>query len=149
MKFKKLSVKAVPFIILISILTFSSFVFAGDTLTATHDCSGYMQGEVLTVTAHIEYTGSVTALGVQVSLPEGWSFVSVYSALEPDIKPESGSSGTLGFAWIEPPESPFTLSYTLSVPEGESGGKELSSKILYRRLGNELQESATPDPLIY
>lgn len=148
MPFKKRSVTAVSFIIFLSMFTFSSFVFAGDTLTATHDCSGYVPGVVLTVTTHIEYTGSLTALGIQVSLPKRWSFVSVYSCLEPDIKPATGSSGTLGFAWIETPESPFVLSYTISVPENESGEKEIRSKILYRRLGNELQESVTPDPLI-
>jgi len=149
MKFKNLSVKALSFIICISIITLSSFVFAGDMLTASHDCSRfYMPGDVQTVTTVIEYTGEVTALGVQVVLPEGWSFASVYGDYEPAVKPETDSSGLIDFAWVEIPESPFSFTYTVAVPEGDSGEKEISSTMLYRRLGDELQESAIPNPLI-
>ncbi len=46
-------------------------------LTVTHSSSpaNYMAGQDLTITTHIEYSGSISALGAEIDLPEGWTYV--------------------------------------------------------------------------
>lgn len=46
------------------------------------------------------------------------------------------------------PPSPVTFTYTLSVPAGESGPKELIAVALVRPSGSLLQMLAQPDPLV-
>jgi len=82
-------------------------------LTASHSTGNYVPGSDLEITNTIEYTGSLTALGFQATLPEGWSFVSAGGDDEPDIKPQSGSFGTVDLAWITPPSTPLNFSYTV------------------------------------
>ena len=123
-------------------------VLASDSLIATHEVQDYVTGSQVTITNTIEYTGTLTALGFRLTLPDGWSFITTSSVYEPDIKPGAGSSGILEFAWVTPPESPFTFTYTVSVPSDENGGKQISSVVLYRRLGGELGETVNPSPLV-
>jgi hypothetical protein len=123
-------------------------VLASDTLIATQEVQHYVAGSQVTITNTIEYTGTLTALGFRSTLPDGWSFITTSSVYEPDLKPRAGSSGILAFAWVMPPESPFTFTYTVSVPSDENGGKQISSVVLYRRLGGELSETVNPSPLV-
>jgi hypothetical protein len=81
-----------------------------------------VQDGIATVT--ITYSGDVTALGYQAFLPDGVSLVSVDAANAPDVK--KGTTGTVDFAWLTPPPSPVTFSYTVA-GEGEVGGQ-----VLYR-----------------
>jgi len=126
----------------------STFVSADESLIAVHNSFDYSPGETLNVITSIEYSDSITALGFRATLPEGWSFLSVTGDYEPALKPQEGSNGTIEFVWINIPASPFTLTYTVSVPSNESGEKEISSEVVYRRLGGELIEPVTPDPLL-
>ena len=118
------------------------------SLVATHEALNYRPGGELDITISIEYTSYVSALGVNATLPEGWSFVSVASEDVPMIKPQSGAAGTLEFAWITAPGSPITFIYTVSVPEDEIGEKQITSEVLYRRLAGQTAEAVLPDPLV-
>lgn len=82
----------------------------------------------------------LTAMGLYETVPSGWEFVSMrgISADPPPIAPGSGDSGVLQFAWINPPDLPYTFAYTLSIPPGESGLRILSGQIEYRTLGGRL-----------
>ena len=123
-------------------------VWSADILVAEHSSGNYFPGKSLTVTNRIEYTGSVTALGIQTTLPEGWHFVALGGSHEPDIRPGRNTTETLDFAWITPPASPLWFTYTLFVPAQESGAKKVSAVVFFRRLGGELREHFTPDSLI-
>jgi len=119
-------------------------------LTATHNAPPYVAGGDVTVTNTIEYTFTedLTALGITVDIPEGWTFVGVGGDDPPAIKPSSGATGPLEFSWITPPDSPISFTYTLHVPEGETGTKEISSEAEYRvGTGTSQYATFTPDPL--
>ena len=108
------------------VMVLASSAFAGDTLTATQT----VDNGVATVT--INYTGDLTALGIQVSLADGMTLASVDAANAPDIKPKAGAAGDLDFAYVTPPASPVTFSYTVA------GAGAASAQVLYRRLGDEI-----------
>jgi len=123
-------------------LFIGSYSFAEDSLRASHDVS--VSGGEATITTTIEYVSAVTALGVQVTLPDGWSYVSASGSDEPAVKPKTGSAGTVDFAWIMPPASPVIFNYTVAAPEGGSGAEEIDSIVLYRiGSGKELSEVVT------
>jgi len=122
-------------------LFIGSYSLAGDSLSATHVVS--VSGGEATITTTIEYDAAVTALDVQVNLPDGWSYLSDSGSDEPAVEPKAGSVGTIDFAWIMPPASPLIFNYTVSVPEG-SGAGEIDSAVLYRiGSGKELSEVVT------
>ncbi len=115
---------------------------------ASHAAPAYEAGQDLTVTGTIEHSGSVTALGLQVTLPAGWSLVSTGGADEPQVAPPPGRTGTLEFAWFTIPASPVRFTYTLAVPAGETGAREISGTVLSRTTGAEEQTAVSPAPLV-
>ena len=114
-------------------------------LTATHSSGTYIPDSNLTVNNRLAYTGFLSALGIRVELPEGWSYVSHQGDGDPNML--EVASGYLEFFWIEVPDTPITFTYTLSVPPGETGQQRISSTVLYRRTGGEYEKSISPDPL--
>src|SRR5690606_39011435 len=54
--------------------------------------------------------GQVNAVGLEETLPEGWTFVALVSGVEPVAAPFPGEGGLLEFAWF--PLPPFPLSFT-------------------------------------
>jgi len=120
-----------------------------ETLTATHWAEDYVPGSDLTVSTEIEYGGTLSAVGVELSLPTDWSLVSVGGTDVPAILPLPGAKGTLEFAWITPPVSPIRFTCTVHVPGDACGVKPLTSRVKYRRLDGELIEPVQPDPLIF
>lgn len=101
----------------------------------------YTSNEPFEVTLQIEYSGELTALGVQEIIPDGWSYVSVGGDDAPTVPPAPGATDTLDFAWITAPASPVAFTYTVQVPEGESGEKPFTGEILYRRHAGEITET--------
>ncbi len=102
---------------------------------------------IFNISIEIEYLDSLSALGVQETIPVGWSFVSVNGNDAPTIIPASGATGTLDFAWNTPPTSPASFTYTVQIPIDDSGDKALSGQVLYRRVGGELI-AAIPDTVL-
>ena len=113
------------------------------TQSATHSSDAYIPGSNLTVTNQITYTGFLSALGIRVELPDGWSYISHQG--DDDPHRTGDASGYLEFSWIEVPATPVDFTYTLSVPPNEEGQQKISSTVLYRRTGGEYE--MTPDPL--
>ena len=121
-----------------------------DTLTATHNSGGYVADSNLTVTMQIEYSTStpLSAFGVEVTLPAGWTYVAVGGTNVPPFTPQVGATGKLEFGWIQPPASPVSFTYTAKVPAGASGPKDITATVLYRiGAGGEQLATATPNPL--
>ena len=114
--------------------------------TRTHD-RVYVPGDTFRASINISYTCELDALGIQETIPDGWTFVSVECDDPPDVVPSVGATGTLEFAWINIPASPIDFCYTLQVQEGETGNKILSGEVLYRpQGGSELRVTIQPDP---
>ena len=64
--------------------------------------------------------------------------VAVQTGTAGEVKPIAGSTGTLEWAWTNPPVSPVTFTYTLNVPAGQSGAKTLTATGYVRSGGPEL-----------
>ena len=107
----------------------ASAVFAEDTLTAKQSIETQAGNKFITTT--VTYTGTLTALGFQGFLPEGWSFVSVDPAADPSVNRVDGN--TVEFAWVTAPASPFTFTYTVSAAKDGA----YSAQVLFRRGGDE------------
>ena len=107
-----------------------------------------MPGTDVTITTLIEYSGSLSAVGVEVALPTDWSFASANGVDAPGILPSPKDTGILNFGWITPPVSPIDFTYTVKVPADTVGSQQITSRVKYRRLAGELIEPVDPDSLI-
>jgi len=120
---------------LFTVALVAAFVFtagaalAEDTLTAKQSIETQAGNKFITTT--VTYTGTLTALGFQGFLPEGWSFVSVDPAAAPAVNRVDGK--TVEFAWVTVPASPFTFTYTVAAPTDGA----YSAQVLFRRGGDE------------
>ena len=121
----------------------------GGTVAATHAFAGagYAPGGTVTITNTITYSTAPTALGWSVRLPAGWSFVSDAGSTG-EVKPMVGASGTLDWAWFNPPASPAIFTYTVTVPAGTTGDQAIAASAVVRFSGNSLEPVATPGPLL-
>ena len=115
-----------------------------DELIATHETSGgYEPGQELTITVKLDYTSTLTALRLEADLPEGWAYVSH----DGDAAKQTGEAPFPRFEWVEEmtPESAVTFAYSVLVPEGIEGEKEIRARVKYTLLGEE--RVVAPDPL--
>jgi len=80
---------------------------------------------------------TVRALGVEETLPEGWTFDAVVSGKAPDLTPQRGSTGTLEFAWFNIPEFPTAFTYRVTAPVKQIGPCVIHGQALYRTTGPE------------
>jgi len=103
----------------------------------------YASPGVEEITVTIENLGAddLTALSVIEQLPEEWIFDSLVSfdppGCGPATVPSSGATGTLEFVWTCIPEFPYTFTYRVNVPSGQTGDMSFSGEVLYRRGGTE------------
>nr|AUN37007.1 Von Willebrand factor type A domain protein [uncultured bacterium] len=86
----------------------------------------------------------LSAFGLYVRLPYGWSFLSAEAGdgegegePDPSVLPTNGDTGRLDFGWIVPPPFPYDLTLHL-LPAGEPessplGARRISYQMLYRK----------------
>jgi len=121
--------------------------YAEDTLEVTHTVSpaNYQQGQDVTVTNEITYTGDLSSVGFEVTLPSGWTYVTKGGDDKPSggVRPEEG----LEFYWTEIPDSPVQFTYTVKASASSTGDQDIAAKAKYRRLEGEIVAFAKPDPL--
>lgn len=85
---------------------------AAQTATLTADNPHLApSGGTLALTATLSYEGAPGAIGWSIDLPADWSLVSVAGQTPPQISPESGTRGTLEFAFTDAPagRAEFTI----------------------------------------
>jgi hypothetical protein len=107
---------------------------------------GYLAGGMVTITNTLTYAGSASSLGWQVTLPAGWSFAADAGSAG-DVKPVTGATGILEWAWSTVPASPVTFTYTVNVPAGETEPRNLTASGIVRSGGTVTTVTATPSPL--
>ena len=93
----------------------SALTAATATLTADSAIVPYAGGTVTFTATIADYT-TAAALGFEVTLPAGWSYVETSAG--PAVTPAAGSTGTLGWAYITIPASPATFTFTATAPAG-------------------------------
>ncbi|MBP8130402.1 MAG: hypothetical protein KA184_12555 [Candidatus Hydrogenedentes bacterium] len=118
-------------------------------LTREVQTGRYQPGGTVDVKLSFLKEGSepVTAMGMEETLPEGWTFegfASQEGAL-PDIKRVVGNK--VEFAWFNIPQYPATFSYRLRAPQDASGAQDIAGEALYRTSGNEQRTGLIVTPL--
>ncbi len=113
-----------------------------ETTTSTYDANG---GSVtFTVTVNYE-VGTMAAMGLQFVLPDGWSYASTtFSQFRPDVRPSSGETGTIGYAYTNFEELTATSSFEFVVNYGPglSGEQTIAANFLYTLTGQTQQQVA-------
>lgn len=115
--------------------------------SATHAVvgQGYIPGGFVTVTTTLNYTGTISALGYQMLLPSGWSYLSGGGSEGP-TKPVAGEVELLEWAWVGVPASPVTFTTMLKVPSSTSGAQSIVGLVVTQP--GPIQFLAQPDPLL-
>ena len=116
-------------------------------VTGTQTGGAFVPGQCAQVEIALSYSGTLSALGVVVDLPEGWSFASVDGSGAPGGLPPVGATGSVEFYWTDPPASPAVFNCLFQTPADGDSAVEVSSQIVYRRLGGEVTVPVAPDPL--
>ncbi len=102
--------------------------------------------EEVTVTIDNKGVDDLTALEVVEELPAGWSFHSLAGydppGCGPATSPSSGATGTLEFVWSCIPAFPYTFTYRVNVPSGQTGDKTFWGGALYQRVGGTAKTAA-------
>jgi CSLREA domain-containing protein len=119
-----------------------------DALAAMHGVNtGYpLQGGPLQVNASVAYPDGATLLSLlwQPTLPAGWTLASVTGPGSPEIQ-----GGEIVFTGGLP-ASPVSFSFTVNVPAGQSGSKQIVGQCEYQLAGmvNPVSVAADPNPLV-
>ena len=107
-----------------TVLSVKHTVSTGDT---------YTPGQSLDVTLRVGGVGlqPLTALSCRETLPAGWTYEGLVSGPFPETLPSAGD-GEPQFGWTSfVPRVPFTLTYRVSVPEGQTGLKDVAGFLMY------------------
>lgn len=118
----------------------------GEGEGATNPTSGALQLDLSTATDSyapgattrfsVEVSGSLnsplTAFGFQLFLPDGWRYGGALTGDAPGFTPTLNAEGTLEFAYLTPPELPFTFHFSVWAPEEAIGPKLFGGIGLYR-----------------
>jgi PKD repeat protein len=108
--------------------------------------SDYVPGGIVEMSCTISNIQSLSALGLKVLLPDGWSYIrqSLYGEDPPSN--EKTLNGIVEFFWAEMPENDsVTFNYLLQSDDSVSGKQKIETSILYRiDDGGEAETSAAP-----
>lgn len=110
----------------------------------------YVPGGVLEVTVRLtlQTDGVPTALGLEETIPNGWTYQGLVGDPALIVKPAAGSAGLLEFAWFPLPSFPVTLTYRVAVPAAATMASLIWGEGLLRVLdgagGGELRTPAVP-----
>jgi hypothetical protein len=104
--------------------------------------------DVTLILAH-SAPAELTSLAVQEILPVGWTFLGVVDDTAPDIVPQAGTTGTLGFAWIKLPATwPVKLTYRVAAPASTSSPPCFSGRASVRTNGAETVVLTAAAPVV-
>lgn len=105
----------------------------GVVMIRTVEDNLYVPGHRVAVTVNFCYTGDddVLVLGLEETLPEGWTFAGFAGGQAPPIAPGAGDEGTLSFAYIFTPTFPVSFTYLADVPLGTTGTQIVAGAGLY------------------
>jgi hypothetical protein len=90
-------------------------------------------GGTLTFQAAITYAGlTPSALGYVITLPDGFSLVSIGGTNVPNVAPTPGTTGVLEFAYSTLPANAASFSVVVAYPAGLTGNRTVTAGATYR-----------------
>lgn len=102
----------------------------------------------VTITLNAEGAGEpVRAMGIEESIPAGFTYDGVVSDKRPDLAPPAGRSNRVEFAWFNIPDFPSSFTYRLRANADASGTANITGQTLYRTSGPELRTEVLTTPL--
>jgi hypothetical protein len=106
----------------------------------------YIPGTTIEVTVQLDLSsdGTPIALGLEETLPPGWSYQGQVSGPMLIIQPAVGKEGLLEFAWLVVPPFPLTFVYRVGIPSDATGPQLIQGQGLLRILTVE-DEVRTPE----
>jgi hypothetical protein len=109
-------------------------------LEMSRSAGAYVPGEAVEVAVTFEQREEVelTALALNETLPEGWTYAGAVNLHGASIQPQIGDGGTLTFIWVVMPEFPVQISYLAQAAASATGAQILSGNAVYRTNGSEL-----------
>jgi len=110
--------------------------------------ANFVPGTTVTISNVLSYVGTAESLGWEVILPAGWAYVAS-SGNEGDVKPRTGDTMLLSWAWTTPPASPVAFSYSVNIPAAGPRSYSVASLGIVRQAGVAIQLVARPDPLVF
>lgn len=117
----------------------------GTTATHTVQGGGYVRGRRLVISAELQVIDPVAGVTWQVLLPSGWKFVS--DTTVGAARPAVGAMDLLEWTWSGSPPSPLRFSFTLAVPDTQSGLQEIVGLVRLAVGAQSLSLLVKPDPL--
>jgi len=133
-KMKSIISKWVILIIIVTTIQFVNNVLADTSgIIATHEAPPFFTAnQTITVNAEIIHSYTLTALGMIVTLPEGWQFIRTSGANPSDITPKEENK-TVSFGWMYHPfPQELSFSYDIKAPAYARSDIIIRAKILYR-----------------
>ncbi len=103
------------------------------TLTQLPTTERYTAGATLdiTVTLNVVTADQINAVGLEQTLPAGWTFDSAVSGDIPGVLPTVGEDGLLEFAWFPLPVAyPVSFVYRVAVPLAATGTQSITGTAL-------------------
>jgi hypothetical protein len=105
-------------------------------------------GGTVTFDVSFNYTGqSLSTLGLNVTLPTGWSFASASGANTPPIVPDSGTTSAAEFAYFSIPANAISFSVVLNYGSGLTVDQVISGVVIYKVSGNSTELNANLGPV--
>lgn len=122
-------------IIIVAVVVSSTCWATGILDMSRRTLEGYSPGSTLdiTLTLSVQEGSTLTGLGVEETLPAGWTFDSLISGTLPDMAPTEPVE-FVEFVW-DPVPTDIEFTYRVNVPGDALGAKEISGRALYRVLG--------------
>jgi len=94
-------------------------------------------GGTVTVILTLGYPGkTLSVLGAIIPLPSGWAYKAVGGINPPPFPPDSGTTGSAEFAYLNPPTNKASFEVTLEYAAGLSGDQQFGGTFLLKVSGN-------------
>lgn len=97
------------------------------TTTTNYDAAG----GTVTFDVNYTYTGeTLSSLGFEFPLPDGWSYASTGGTHVSPFPPVAGDTGVVGFVYINVPTDSTSFTMTLNYSSGLTGDQTLTGRVL-------------------
>jgi hypothetical protein len=90
-------------------------------------------GGTMTFHVALDYAGkALRGVGLEVSLPAGWAYQTTFGVDQPEVTPQAGETGAVGWAFVTVPAEGAKFAFVLSYPAGLTEAQVLVVRPIFR-----------------